>query len=330
MSTNWCTIESDPGVFSELLESMGANNVAVEELFTLSSESLASISPAYGLLFLFKWTKETSTGGGLPLKQDQVDPDLFFAKQVVHNACATQALLSVLLNSESSHVGQTLQGFKDFVKDFSFEMRGETLGNYDEIRQAHNRFTRPEPLGSAEDAAASTGGRKKKVDEDDDDAAYHFIAYVPFKGGIYELDGLQDGPILLVPPPNDTSEGYTHEDSAWMSAVYPHIERRIQRYSITEIRFNLMAVIQDRRTLWAERVAKAEANGDTNEATRCQEELKDAEERRRVWMKENVRRRYNYTPFVFAAVKHLEKQKKMRGLVRAAQEKEQQKQAARQ
>jgi ubiquitin carboxyl-terminal hydrolase L5 len=47
--------------------------------------------------------------------------------------------------------------------------------------------------------------------------AFHFIAYVPFEGKVYELDGLKPGPILL-------GEG---ED--WLAVARPAIQARIER-----------------------------------------------------------------------------------------------------
>lgn len=42
MSENWTTIESDPGVFTELIETFGVQGVQVEELWEPSVEALQS------------------------------------------------------------------------------------------------------------------------------------------------------------------------------------------------------------------------------------------------------------------------------------------------
>lgn len=187
--SNWTTIESDPGVFTEMIKSFGVADIVVEELYSLddigSNDNKREQSK--GLIFLFKWRDERNIQSNSIILDPQDVPALFFAQQVITNACATQAILNILFNAEDIKLGDTLSEFKSFVDGFDSESKGLAIGNSDLIRNVHNSFARAEPFMHEESSKSS----------DKSEDVYHFIAYIPFEGTVYELDGLKSGPILL-------------------------------------------------------------------------------------------------------------------------------------
>ena len=218
----WCTIESDPGVFTELIKNIGVKGVQVDEIIDL--DILESDSePVYGLIFLFKYLQNS---GYKPNVLSFWDPDLFFAKQEVQNACATQAILAVLLNNaDKLDIGDTLKELKSFTADMDPSTRGLAISNSEKIRTEHNKFSHPEPFIFT----------KTKAHDGDD--VFHFVAYIHFKNSIYEIDGLQNGPILI-------ADNVKNEE--WIKTVKPSILSRINLYSQNEIKFNLLALVPDR------------------------------------------------------------------------------------
>uniref|UniRef100_A0A8C9M1M8 Ubiquitin carboxyl-terminal hydrolase n=1 Tax=Piliocolobus tephrosceles TaxID=591936 RepID=A0A8C9M1M8_9PRIM len=323
----WCLMESDPGVFTELIKGF----------------------PVHGLIFLFKWQPGEEPAGSVV--QDSRLDTIFFAKQVINNACATQAIVSVLLNCthQDVHLGETLSEFKEFSQSFDAAMKGLALSNSDVIRQVHNSFARQQMFEF---------DTKTSAKEED---AFHFVSYVPVNGRLYELDGLREGPIDL---------GACNQDD-WISAVRPVIEKRIQKdgfspccpgwsqtpelkpsacldlpkwYSEGEIRFNLMAIVSDRKMIYEQKIAELqrqlaeEEPMDTDqgnsmlsaiqsEVAKNQMLIEEEVQKLKRYKIENIRRKHNYLPFIMELLKTLAEHQQLIPLVEKAKEKQNAKKA---
>jgi ubiquitin carboxyl-terminal hydrolase L5 len=321
----WCLIESDPGVFTELIRGFGVLGVQVEELWSLDEQSFDNIKPVHGLVFLYKWRPEETIQGSIV--EDSRLKDIFFARQEIKNACATQAILSVLLNISHGDVelGATLSEFKEFASSFTPTDRGLCLTNSEPIRKVHNSFARQQ-MFELDDSLA-------KKDED----VFHFVSYIPINGRLYEMDGLKKGPI---------DHGLC-DQTDWLKSVKPILEKRIQSYTAGEIHFNLMAIVSDRRKIYEKEIAKLDAKkelaaqkiqsllaGDVGEAmeddlpndpeslqlvieesettaAELYQSIANENARIEAYRLENIRRRHNYLPLIMGLLKVLARKGKL-------------------
>jgi ubiquitin carboxyl-terminal hydrolase BAP1 len=142
LNNGWLELESDPGLFTLLLDQFGCKGVQVEEIYDLTKLNLID-DHVFGFIFLFKWVEErrsrhrqlsssvaasssTSTNQGSTsaasgsadtsaesnspfyVEDEHLVNSIFFAHQITPNSCATHALLSVLLNCNNVDLGKSI------------------------------------------------------------------------------------------------------------------------------------------------------------------------------------------------------------------------------
>lgn len=150
----------------------------------------------------------------------------------VPNSCATHALLSVLLNCPDLHLGETLNRLKTHTKGMSPENKGWAIGNTPELACAHNSHAMSQAKRRLDKSSGISTGRFTGE-------AFHFVSFVPIDGHLFELDGLKPFPM---------NHGPWKDGDDWTDKFRCTMEERLGISSgEQDIRFNLMAVVPDRR-----------------------------------------------------------------------------------
>lgn len=172
-------------------------------------------------------------------------------------------------------------------------MKGLALSNSDTVRQVHNSFSKTQMFEIDQ----------KLLNKEED--VYHFIAYVPINGKLYELDGLKEGPI---------DRGQIPEGQHWVEYAKPVIETRINKYAEGEIHFNLMAIISDKKKAYEKQLAELTKNIENSsmetdiaqlEINNLKHLIQDEENKMRKYRVENIRRKHNYLPLIMEVLKAL-------------------------
>lgn len=86
LTDGWLELESDPGLFTLLLEDFGVKGVQVEEIYDLQKPI---VGPVYGFIFLFRWIEErrarrkiVENAAEIFVKDEEKVNSIFFAQQV--------------------------------------------------------------------------------------------------------------------------------------------------------------------------------------------------------------------------------------------------------
>ncbi|KAI5715562.1 hypothetical protein M8J77_018278 [Diaphorina citri] len=251
LTEGWLELESDPGLFTLLLEDFGVKGVQVDEIYDLQKPL---DTPVYGFIFLFRWIEERRSRrkvidqSHMYMKNDNVVNNIFFAQQMVPNSCATHSLLSILLNCSNIHLGDTLNRLKEHTSGMCPENKGWAIGNTPELAKAHNSHANASARRKLDKNNSISSGRYSTGE------AFHFVSYVPINGHLFELDGLKPYPI---------DHGPWSETEEWTEKFQRVITDRLgmateEKYN--DIRFNLMAVVPDKRLAISHKLTLLKAN----------------------------------------------------------------------
>lgn len=299
--SRWCLIESDPAVFREIIQTVGVKGVSVEDLIMLDSSMLEQYEHVYGLVLLFKWQSSEQAS---PLGTVVKDAPVFFAKQVIHNACATLAIMNTLCNyPDQVELGPKVQRYLSFCQELDPEMRGSLLDSFDELREAHNSF-------APQSAFTKDGPSPKDAD------VYHFASFVYRHGHIWELDGMQEGPLQC----------REATDANYREALVEVVQRRIDDIAAKDttgagqgISFSLMTIVDDPVTVLEKKIAALRA--EEKPTTALEEELAEMLLLRKKDKEANVRRRHDYNAMIVALLKSLAERGKLEKMVAEVQAK---------
>ncbi|KAL7424369.1 hypothetical protein Q5752_000051 [Cryptotrichosporon argae] len=306
--SGWSLTESDPQVFTELLRGLGVTGLQVDDLYSLDAGTLAALRPIHALIFLFKYVGGADAGEVAGVEVDPADVGVWFANQVINNSCGTLAALNAVLNipvaasphpGESIALGDELHTLKEFGSAMGSLDLGHALASSPTIREVHNSFSKSTPF--ALDPAAFP--EREKED------AYHFVAYVPVNGCVYELDGLRPAPLMHAAY-NDAAadvdmggegEGGVNQD--WLDKAREIVEERIARYPPGSLMFNLLAV----RSAAVPRLQRRLAGPELDSTTRAElaDQLAHEQAKAARGRVENALRRSNLLPAVFELFKAL-------------------------
>ncbi|PCH34759.1 cysteine proteinase [Wolfiporia cocos MD-104 SS10] len=255
----FAVIESDPGsVFTTLIQKLGVQGLELIELFDIDPWAVDYLQ-IHGLIFCFLCTDNSNDES-----EDIDDPDaeqVWFANQLSDDACASLAILNVLMNCSGVDVGEEL---RELARDTAVmspmvtqhtatrpaDVRGAihavastAVETYTEVADSKSN-DKPTSAAPVKKRKTSPSKRKPSSNANAQQETYHYIGYVPAHGRVWELDGMRACALEV---------GALAPGESWMDVVRPALRMRMQMGNMGtntgtsgHIQYNLLALVDDR------------------------------------------------------------------------------------
>ncbi|KAF1352019.1 hypothetical protein BDV97DRAFT_397073 [Delphinella strobiligena] len=134
----WCEVESEPAFFNTILHDSGVSGIKLQEVLGLDDDALAILpKPVHAMIFLFRYREDAREN-----EATTCPSNVWFANQVPEFACASVALLNIVMNIPNLELGSELQRFKEFTQPLDPVSKGDAIAGFDFIRNIHNSFAR--------------------------------------------------------------------------------------------------------------------------------------------------------------------------------------------
>eukprot|EP00168_Porphyra_purpurea_P010540 TRINITY_DN2618_c0_g1_i1.p1 TRINITY_DN2618_c0_g1~~TRINITY_DN2618_c0_g1_i1.p1 ORF type:complete len:384 (-),score=129.18 TRINITY_DN2618_c0_g1_i1:786-1937(-) len=331
----WPPMDGDPYLYTQMLHTMGAAGVKVEELYTLTMDEFESIGPIFGIVFLYKWRPD-ELRDGLPLPDPgpvndhpELLHDIFFANQVINAAAATQALTTIVLNIQSNalKLGADMADFKAFVKHLDPPLAGLAIHNAAFIRDAHLSVARRPPSPAADGLGPPRRGPGRWMKTCTTSSRGCPSAPRRARSPSTSSTPSTTRPCTLgrwppprppkSPPPRGSPSPPTASGATCGSMPKPKIKYR----ALAVVDHQIMREVAALERLRARVEAEGETRpGDEEEEARLMDVLAAEDERLAGWTAESARRRHDYMPFLVETLKLLASKGELTALIDAARE----------
>lgn len=221
--TTWLPLESNPDVMNKYIHKLGVSEEwSLTDVYGLETEMLQWIpKPVKAVILLFPCSEAYEKHRALEDEELKSSPpehpkDLFYLKQVIHNACGTIALVHSIANNKDIDINDgVLKKYLDQTDALTPEERGKILENDLAFTETHHELAQE---------GQTTANPEEQVN-------HHFIALVNKDGELYELDGRKSFPI---------KHGATNEETFLEDAA--KICKTFMARDPDEVRFTVIAL----------------------------------------------------------------------------------------